>query len=93
MPRKSADWARKMLAGSYAHSTALDDCMGELLAALDELQLADDTILVFTADHGDMLGSHGMCEKCGPWDEALRVPLLVRWPLGLGSDGRTNETI
>jgi arylsulfatase A-like enzyme len=93
VPAGSEDWAREMLAGDYAHCTALDDCMAELLAALDELNLADNTILVFTSDHGDMLGSHAMCEKCGPWDEALRVPLLIRWPDGLGAGGHTNDTI
>ena len=49
------------------------------------MRLADDTILVFTSDHGDMLGSQGMIRKQKPWDESIRVPFLVHWPKGLGT--------
>lgn len=72
--------ARKDLAGYYAHIAALDACLGGLLKTLDDAGLRDDTIFVFTSDHGDMLGSHGMIRKQKPWDEAIRVPLLVRYP-------------
>lgn len=74
--------ARSDLAGYYAHCTALDDCMGEILEALRESGLAGDTILLFTADHGDMLASQGMQRKQKPYDESVRVPMLVRWPNG-----------
>ena len=56
VPPALAAETRKILAGYYAHCTALDDCMGELMAALRETGLADNTILVFSADHGEMLG-------------------------------------
>jgi arylsulfatase A-like enzyme len=79
---------RKMLAGYYAHCSALDDCMGELRAALDETGLADNTLLVFTADHGDMLGSQGLFKKQKPYDESIRVPMLFHWPRGLGETPR-----
>ena len=68
------------IAGYYAHIAALDREMGRLLAALDELDLARDTIFVFTSDHGDMLHSHGRQRKQHPWDESIRVPFLLRWP-------------
>jgi len=71
---------RKDLAGYYAHIAAMDDCLGALLKTLDETGLRDDTIVVFTSDHGDMLGSHGQIRKQKPWDESIRVPLLVRAP-------------
>jgi len=71
---------RKDLAGYYAHIAAMDRCLGELLKTLDDAGLRDDTIFVFTSDHGDMLGSHGMIRKQKPWDESIRVPLLVRYP-------------
>ncbi len=79
---------RKNLAGYYAHCSALDDAMGEILSALNESGLAENTILVFSADHGDMLGSHGMWKKQKPFDESARVPFLVRWPAGLGKEAR-----
>ena len=80
---------RKILAGYYAHCTALDDCMGELLQTLRDTGLAEDTILVFSSDHGDMLGSQGMFKKQKPFDESIRVPMLVRWPGGLGLKPRS----
>ncbi len=71
---------RRTLADYYAAITALDDQLARLLAVLEETGRADDTIVVFTSDHGDMLGSHGMAKKEQPWDEAVRIPLLIRWP-------------
>ena len=72
--------ARHDLAGYYAHCSALDDAMGQILATLAETGLAENTILLFSADHGDMLGSQGQTRKQRPWDESARVPMLIRWP-------------
>ncbi len=88
VPEAVARKARKDLAGYYAHCSALDACVGDLLATLDEQGLAEDTIFVFTSDHGDMHGSHGVWRKQHPYDEAIRVPFLLRWPAGLGRQGR-----
>jgi len=93
VPEPIREQAREMLAGYYAHCTALDDCMGRLLATLDDLGIAENTIVVFTSDHGDMLGSHGMTEKCCPLDESLRVPMLIRWPAGFGREGRASDVL
>ena len=70
--------ARKDLAGYYAHCAALDDAMGELLATLQSTGLAENTIFVFSADHGEMLGSQGLWKKQKPYDESARVPMLIR---------------
>ncbi|MCY2952343.1 MAG: sulfatase [Planctomycetota bacterium] len=80
VPREMEAEARRDLAGYYAHCSALDGCVGELLGTLKEEGLEEDTIFVFTSDHGDMLGSQGMMRKQRPYDEAILVPLLVRWP-------------
>lgn len=93
VPESCAADARADLAGYYAHVSALDACLGELLRTLDETGLARDTVLLFTSDHGDMLGSHGMARKQKPWDESIRVPMLLRYPAGLGEGGRTSEKI
>lgn len=77
------------LAGYYAHCSALDDAVGRLMAALKETGLDENTILVFSADHGDMLGSQGMMKKQKPFDECARVPFLVRWPKQLGHEARS----
>ena len=83
--------ACKDLAGYYAHIAAMDDCLSALLRTLDETGLRDNTIFVFTSDHGDMLGSHGQIRKQKPWDESIRVPLLVRYP-ARQRQGRTLDT-
>lgn len=71
---------REWLAGYYAHIALLDDEFARLISALDELGVSDETIVVYTSDHGDMLGSHGMTKKQLPFEEAIRVPFAVRWP-------------
>lgn len=85
--------ARKDLAGYYAHCTALDKCVGDLRQTLREVGIADDTIFVFTSDHGDMLGSQGEIRKQRPWDESLRVPFLIQYPRVLGTDAHSDELI
>lgn len=88
VPPEARAAARRDLAGYYAHIAALDACLGRIVQTLDECGQAEDTILVFTSDHGDMIGSQGMQRKQKPWDESIRVPLLVRYPRGLGSESR-----
>ncbi len=90
VPDETADAARRDLAGYYAHGAALDACFGGLLDTLDAEGLRDNTIVVFTSDHGDMLGSHGLTKKQHPYAESIDVPFLVRWPAGLGPAGRTD---
>jgi arylsulfatase A-like enzyme len=92
VPEEAAAAARQDLAGYYAHCAALDECAGRVVKTLEETGLADDTILVFTSDHGDMLGSHGMQRKQKPWDESIRVPFLVHYPAELGRQGRQLTT-
>ena len=87
VPAEMKNEARRILAGYYAHCSALDDAMGELLKALEESGEAANTIVLFSADHGDMLGSHGMMKKQKPYDESVRVPMLIRWPVGLERKG------
>lgn len=84
VPPAMQDSARQILAGYYAHCTALDDAMGRLLEALDNEGIADNTIVVFTSDHGDMLLSKGVLRKQRPWDESILVPMLLRYPARYG---------
>jgi arylsulfatase A-like enzyme len=70
----------KDLWGYYAQTTFLDDQVARIVAALEHLGIAEDTILAFTSDHGDMHGSHGVYKKQWPWDESIKVPFLLRYP-------------
>jgi arylsulfatase A-like enzyme len=67
------------LAGYYAHISALDDMVGEIVEQLKKEGIFDNTIILFTSDHGDLLGSHGHYRKQRPYDESIRVPLLVHY--------------
>jgi len=89
---KDTPAVRKDLAGYYAHIAALDKALGDLLKTLDDTGLREDTIFVFTSDHGDMLGSQGQQRKQRPWDEAIRVPLLIRYPAAV-KGGRVSELL
>jgi arylsulfatase A-like enzyme len=64
----------------YAMVANLDWNVGRLLQAIDEAGIRDDTIVVFTVDHGEMWGAHGRRAKNIFYEEAVRVPFLVRWP-------------
>jgi arylsulfatase A-like enzyme len=83
---------RKEIAAYYAAITAVDEQVGRLLKALDDSGRADHTIVVFVSDHGDMLGSHGKRLKRKPWEESVRVPLIVRYPAEV-QGGRTSSAL
>ena len=64
----------------YGLVTLLDRYVGKILDALEQRGLADDTIVLFTSDHGDTLGSHQMVDKGMMFDEAIKVPFILRHP-------------
>lgn len=75
------DEVRRAVAVYHAQVRAVDDGVGRILDTLDRLDLTDDTIVVFCADHGDFAGEHGMMRKGGAFYDCLvRVPLIVAWP-------------
>lgn len=66
--------------GYFAAITGVDEQVGRLLEMLTLEGLADDTIVVVTSDHGEMMASHGLMDKRVWYDESLLVPFIVRWP-------------
>lgn len=66
--------------GYYAHITALDAQFGRLMEALERTGQLDNTIVIYTSDHGDQLGSQGFTNKQLPYEESIRVPLLAAGP-------------
>lgn len=77
----TADQIQDIRAEYYAMVTLIDDEVGRILATLDEQGLTDNTMVIFTSDHGELLGDHQMLLK-GPmmFDCSIRVPLILRWP-------------
>ena len=91
-PEREAE-ARRDLVGYYGHISALDTCVGQLTDTLEECGLSENTIFVFTSDHGDMVGCHHWkTNKQCPYDESIMVPFLIRWPDGLPEGAQTVRT-
>jgi len=80
VPKNIEQTARQNLAGYYGLCSAVDENIGRLLKELDGRGLADDTIVVFTSDHGHMLWSQGLDEIDRPFEESTGIPLLIRYP-------------
>jgi arylsulfatase A-like enzyme len=72
---------RQELRVYYAQVTAIDHEVGRILRGIDEMRVADNTIVLYCSDHGDVLGSHGKLRgKWKPYATAFRVPTMIRWP-------------
>ena len=80
VPNEFYEIAQKEIKGYYAHINALDEYLGEILNTIKIEGIENQTIFVFTSDHGDMLYSHGQVKKQQPYDESILVPFLLRFP-------------
>jgi len=80
--------ARRELAKFYGTCTAVDRELGRILGALDKLNLAQDTVVAFTSDCGQQLGSQGLDGAEVPFEESVRVPLAIRYPSRLKPETR-----
>lgn len=69
-----------MISDYYGIIKEIDVWIGEILKTLDKNGLTDDTLIIFTSDHGEMLGAHGMREKNVFYEESSHIPLLIRFP-------------
>lgn len=78
-----AEQVRRSRAGYYGQVTYVDEQVGQILEELDARGWMEDTLIVYTSDHGDMLGDHNMWRKCQPYQSSARIPMLMRWPKGL----------
>ena len=98
--RSSAAWTdwsawQEILARCYAQGLQTDAAIGQVLDTLDELSLTDNTMVIWLADHGDAVASHG-----GLWDksssfteEVVRVPMAIRWPAAIQAEQRSDHFV
>ena len=92
-PARSLERVREDYHGHYALCTGIDEQVGRLVAKLKALGHYENTVIVYTSDHGDLLGSHGRpWAKSFPEDESVRVPLVVRWP-GVQRESRASDLL
>ena len=75
------------------HVTGADENLGKLLDALDELGIAEDTVVVYASDNGYYLGEHGLGDKRSIYEESLRIPMLVRYPRLFGKGRVVDEMV
>lgn len=74
--------------GYYGSISFVDEQIGRILESLEKRKLLDETLIVFTADHGDMTGDHNLWRKSYAYQPSARIPMLMRWPTGLVSGKR-----
>ncbi len=92
-PRELALWKFQRYAKNYLRTAqGVDDSVGGILEALDRLDLADDTIVVYTSDQGWYLGEQGWYDKRWMYEPSFRTPLVVRWP-GVVEAGSTSDAL
>jgi choline-sulfatase len=92
-PQTWEEW-REVVGLYYDYTALVDHEIGRLVDRLNTLGLADNTIVVFTSDHGDMTGSHGgLIDKGFMYEEAHRVPLIVRWPARYPGGARRDQLV
>ena len=78
---KEWSWWEPVIAKYYSEVTLIDACVGKLMAAIEQAGIINDTIIIFSTDHGDALGSHRHFEKAGTmYDEVFRIPLIIKSP-------------
>jgi len=93
VPEDMREKVKKDLSGYYAHIAALDDMVGKIINNLKKSGKLDNTIIVFTSDHGDLLGSHGAYKKQQPYEESARVPMLYYIPEKLNINKGTKDAL
>jgi arylsulfatase A-like enzyme len=100
----NADWldqeaagardARTLQAAYYAMIALIDDQVGRIIATLEETGQRENTVIIFTSDHGEMLGDHGLIQKgCRFYEGLVRVPLICTWPGHFEADTQSDGLV
>jgi arylsulfatase len=82
----SMDHLNRIKSLYYGNISLIDKGVGRILDTLDELSMAENTIVIFTSDHGELMGDHGAFQKSKPYEASMRIPFLMRLP-GLVAPG------
>jgi arylsulfatase A-like enzyme len=89
------DLARLARVGYYGNITMIDDQIGRIFKVLDDRGIMDNTLILMTSDHGDMLGDHHLWRKTYGYEASARVPMFIRWGKVLAADenGESNGLV
>ena len=77
------EYAQNSLRHYYANITFIDDQIGQIIQCLKDKDMYNNTIICFTADHGDMMGDHYHWRKTYPYEGSIHIPFIVKWPKGM----------
>lgn len=91
VPVELTEETKNFLKGYYAHCSALDSYIKQLQDAIKNSDIEENTIFVFTSDHGDMINSHGQMKKQRIFEESAKVPFIIKYPALLGSEGKKSD--
>ncbi|GAF05291.1 sulfatase family protein [Saccharicrinis fermentans] len=91
VPEEFTKKAKKTLKGYYAHCSALDSYIKQLQDAIKRCNIEENTIFVFTSDHGDMIYSHGETKKQRIYNESAKVPFIIKYPALFGTNGKKSD--
>lgn len=90
---EEAAYNRRMRECYSSAISFVDKNIGPILEALEETGELDNTLIIFTSDHGEMLGDHGAYQKMLPYDSASRIPLLVRYPAAFPAGSERDDFV
>ena len=77
--------------GYYGVVSQVDEHIGRILEALEERGWLENTLILYTSDHGDMTGDHHLWRKSYAYEASARIPMLLRWPEGMGIEQRGQQ--
>jgi len=86
-------WARNFRTRYYAEITYIDSCIGKIMGAVQARNDADNTIICFFSDHGEMMGDHGGWQKETFFEQSVKIPFLLSWPGRLPADIQRKELV
>jgi arylsulfatase A-like enzyme len=93
LKQTSEEVVKEFIRLTYGCVSMIDHSIGKILAALENLGYSENTMVVYTSDHGDLMGDHGIIFKGpSPFDGVLRVPLIIKAP-GLSQPGRVTDAL
>jgi arylsulfatase A-like enzyme len=88
VPEEELRQSRRSYAAAISH---VDEQIGRILAALEKSGELENTLILFTSDHGDIMGDHYLYRKTFPVEGSVHVPMLLRWPARLGLEARRGQ--
>ncbi|MCF6329404.1 MAG: sulfatase-like hydrolase/transferase, partial [Henriciella sp.] len=93
LPNPSKEQLHRQRAHYYANVSMIDTQVGAILDALEQRGVLDNTVIVFSSDHGDCLNDHGFSQKWNMYEQSIRIPALISWPGHVAEGHRVDDPV